>query len=63
MSKVEGGGVRLTPPPSKLRVTIFSGRLLGLTQQLEKNHTKLKNSMMLVVIAVGPAIFFTDSSF
>ena len=30
MSKVEGGGVRLTPPPSRLRVTIFSRRLLGL---------------------------------
>ena len=34
MSKVEGGGVRLTPPPSRLRVTIFSRRLLGLTEQL-----------------------------
>ena len=31
MSKVEGGGVRLTPPPSRLRVTIFSRRLLGLS--------------------------------
>ena len=31
MSKVEGGGVRLTLPPSRLRVTIFSRRLLGLT--------------------------------
>ena len=33
MSKVErGGGVRLTPPPSlsRLRLTIFSSRLLGL---------------------------------
>ena len=31
MSKLEGGGVRLTPPPlSRLRVTIFSSRLLGL---------------------------------
>ena len=31
MSKVEGGGVRLTPPPpSRLRVSIFSSRLLGL---------------------------------
>ena len=30
MSKVEGGGVQLTPPPSSVRVTIFSSRLLGL---------------------------------
>ena len=33
MSKVEGGGVRLTPP-SRLRVTIFSGRLLGLIEMI-----------------------------
>ena len=30
MSKVEGGGVRLIPPLPRLRVTIFSRRLLGL---------------------------------
>ena len=30
VSKVEGGRVRLTPLPSRLRVTIFSSRLLGL---------------------------------
>ena len=29
MSKVEGGGP-IDPPPSRLRVTIFSRRLLGL---------------------------------
>ena len=29
MSKVEGRGVQLTPP-SRLRITIFSSRLLGL---------------------------------
>ena len=31
MSKVEGGGGgSIDPPPSRLRVTIFSSRLLGL---------------------------------
>ena len=31
MLKVEGGGVPINPPPpSRLRVTIFSRRLLGL---------------------------------
>ena len=43
MSKVEGGGVRLTPP-SRLRVTIFSGRLLGLIEMIlivtKMNDTK-----------------------
>ena len=36
MLKLEGGGggVRLTPPPSRLRVTIFSLRLLGLKMVL-----------------------------
>ena len=29
MSKVEGGGP-IDPPPSRLHVNIFSGRLLGL---------------------------------
>ena len=37
MSKVEGGGVRLIPPISRLRVTIFSRRLLELdTRNLSK---------------------------
>ena len=35
MSKVEGGGVR-DNPPSKLRVTIFYRRLLGLNLTAEK---------------------------
>ena len=36
MSKVEGGGGSdWPPPPSRLRVTIFSRRLLGLMQFLE----------------------------
>ena len=33
MSKIEGGGGGpITPPPSRLRVTIFSRRILGLTE-------------------------------
>ena len=44
MSKVEGG-VRLTPPPSRLRVTIFSRRLLGLKMEIfhliDKEHAKM----------------------
>ena len=32
MSKIEGGGSDYPPPPSRLRVTIFSRRILGLTE-------------------------------
>ena len=34
MSKIEGG-VRLSPPPSRIHVTIFSRRLLGLIKYYE----------------------------
>ena len=44
MSKVEGG-VRLTPLPSRLRVTIFSSRPLGLNC---KNKDSNNNSKTLV---------------
>ena len=44
MSKVEGG-VRLTPLPSRLRVTIFSSRLLGLNCN---NKDSNNNSKTLV---------------
>ena len=36
MSKVEGWVVRLTHPPSRLRVTIFSRRLLGLNELVRR---------------------------
>ena len=70
VSKVEeGGGVRLNPPPppSRLRVSIFSRRLLGLIQIIHRNknnlklsgHKQLKNNALrqnaLVLIKKGVA--------
>ena len=45
MSKVEGGGVRLTPP-SRLRATIFSRRLLGLSRKIRVVHTDFGNERL-----------------
>ena len=57
MSKVEGGGVRLPPPPrpSRLRVTIFSRRLLGLIYI----HTKAFVTNQLQIIFIP---FLTDNN-
>ena len=41
MSKVEGGGGPIDPPPSRLRVTIFSRRLLGLTLEVLRGGSQI----------------------
>ena len=55
MSKVEeGGGVRLTPPPSRLLVTIFSSRLLGLMFYLtSKFHDDSVNTFGFMEVVGG----------
>ena len=42
MSKVEGEGGPIAPPPSSVRATIFSSRLLGLIK-VDRNR-KVKSS-------------------
>ena len=47
MSKVEegGGGFRLTPPPSRLRITIFSRRLLGLKDRVKEHLRQIADKI------------------
>ena len=42
MSKVEGGVGQIDPPPPRLRVTISSSRLLGLTRMKDQQHNLYK---------------------
>ena len=56
--KVEGG-VRLTPPPSRLRVTIFSRRLLGLKRELESLNTLLYSTLLYSTLLYSSLLYST----
>ena len=66
MSKLEGGGDPIDPPPSRLRVTIFFSRLLGLivakTSEFQTylQHEPLDGGTHYILMIRMIVAFFSD---